>query len=573
MYSFAAKVWRLLSHPVALLLVNVAGIALAFGAENVWATVPFALTVVAVFASLLFLVTARLAFSIYSAWAAVALFTAVSAAKYKMKGFSLHFYDAVFVSSDPEIYRFLIGSFLPLVIAAGIGLFVTLGLVVATYRLDRRNAWRLRTRALLLALTAETLVVTFPAEAQNNRYFYYMQGRHLSAFFVSLLDLGKYVVEEDFEAQLETVGAQTGFADSVNCGGGKQPDVFVVLSESQADPATFPQVASGQGFLERYAPDVAPARQMSVETFGGGTWISTLSLMTGLSANDFGWRSPYLTLTLEDRIGGSMPELFARCGYRTAVLLPMNYSFVNEGPFLKSLGVETILDIEDIKAPFYHLRDDFYYRAAEEFIARHRREDGRPLFLQIQTMFPHSPYADKLEPGVTVPGEPFASDPGVNEYLRRMALARTDLQDFVAQRKAEPTARGSVILEFGDHQSFVTRPFADELAGAEAMSQPRSLPYQTFFTITAFGHELKRRQLPTEKLDIAFVGATFLEEANLPMSPMMADLARLRDVCRGEFHTCQDRKAVDLHLRRRQEAGMLRLGPAQDPKSQLVAER
>ena len=310
---------------------------------------------------------------------------------------------------------------------------------------------------------------------------------------------------------------------------------------------------------------------MNVETFGGGTWITNLSLMTGLAAGDFGWRNPYLTTILQDRVGGALPEVLARCGYRTVVQTPMHRSFVNEGPFLESIGFETVLDIDDMAAPSDHMRDNFYFDAAEAFIARNREEDGRPLFLEIQTMFPHSPYEERLEPDLVVAGEPFHGDPGINEYLRRLAIARGDFQGFLNARNADASQRGAVVLEFGDHQSYVTKPFVDELAGQDALARPGSLAYRTYYTIATFRHGLRHPMPDVAALDVGFVSASLLEAAGLPMSPLMADLVRLRDLCGGRFHDCPQRDAVDMHLRRRVDSGQLRLFREARPTGRVYA--
>ncbi|MCA0035102.1 sulfatase-like hydrolase/transferase [Mesorhizobium sp. B263B2A] len=562
---------RLFCHPLALVLVSLAGIFAAGRAEHEWLSVPFSLALVAALAGLLLLACGRLAFSVYLAWMSVAFITVVSAIKFRMKGFSLHFYDAVFVSRDAEVYRFLLGSYLHLIVPVVIALALGIAAAIVLFRFDRKIGWPVSVRVLIMAALVVLVPLTFPAEASKNRYFYYMQGRHMSAFFVSLLDLRNLVAEPAFEKRLQAVAPQTPFGDTVDCGDRADlPDVFFVLSESQSDPGNFPQVGNGGGFLQRFAPGAGTPHPMQVETFGGGTWITNLSLMTGLSATDFGWRSPYLTITLQDKVAGALPEVLARCGYRTAVMTPMDFSFVNEGPFLKSIGFETVLDIKAIAAPFYHLRDNFYYHAAEAFIARHRKEDGRPLFLEIQTMFPHSPYEGRLEPELKVAGEPFSDDVQVSEYLRRMAVARGDFQDFLAGREADVGERGAVVLEFGDHQSSATKPFVDAIAGGDALARPDSIAYRTFYTLTTFNHPLKRPMPGMAPLDVGFLGASLLDAAGLPMSPVMADLVRLRDHCGGSFHGCSDRAAVDAHLRRRVDSGLLHLFPQAAPLHSLV---
>ncbi|WP_245279103.1 sulfatase-like hydrolase/transferase [Mesorhizobium loti] len=547
-------------------MISLAGVFAANRAEHEWLSVPFSLALVAALAGLLFLSSGRLAFSVYLAWMGIAFVTVVSAIKFRMKGFSLHFYDAVFVSRDPEVYRFLLGSYLYLILPVVIALVLGIAAAILLFRIDRRIGWPVSARVLVMVALAILVPLTFPAEASKDRYFYYMQGRHMSAFFVSLLDLRNLVVEQAFEKRLQAVAPQTPFTDTVDCGDeANLPDIFFVLSESQSDPGNFPQVSSGAGFLQRFAPRAGTPHPMQVETFGGGTWITNLSLMTGLSAADFGWRSPYLTITLQDKVAGALPEVLSRCGYRTAVMTPMDFTFVNEGPFLKSIGFETVLDIKDIAAPFYHLRDVFYYHAAEAFIARHRKEDGRPLFLEIQTMFPHSPYEGRMEPDLKVADEPFSGDFQVNEYLRRIAVARGDFQDFLDDRKADAGKRGAVVLEFGDHQSSATKPFVDAIAGDDALAMPDSIAYRTFYTLTTFNHPLSHPMPEMAPLDVGFLSASLLDAAGLPMSPVMTDLVRLRDHCAGSFHGCTDRAAVDAHLRRRVDSGLLHLFPQATP--------
>lgn len=556
------RLFRLALHPATLLAVSCVGLFALGNAENQWLSVPFALAGLALVAGLVFVLSARPAFSIYLGWLVIGILTVVSAIKYRMKGFSLHFFDAVFVAKDPEIYRFLFSSYLYLILPVIVLLGLGLAVAVMLYRKDRKLGWRFSVRASVPLAAAVLLPLTFPAEAVVDGQFYYMRGRHSSSFFVSLLDAQHLLTRTEFEKRLMAKKPQQPFSDMVDCKAATgRPDIFVVLSESQSDPGYFPQIAGGKDLLRKFAPGIGETRPLSVETFGGGTWISNLMLMTGLSSNDFGWRSPYLTVSLEEKVAGALPQILAQCGYRTVALMPMGYSFVNEGPFLSSIGFETVIDMNAMGAETYHLRDDFYYRAAEEFIARHRKEDGRPLFFEIQTMFPHSPYQERLVPDVAVPGEPFHEDAGVNEYLRRMAIARGDFQAFLDARKAQAGERGAVVLEFGDHQAFVTKPFIDELAGADALSRPASLAYKTYYSVTAFNHPM-RSELPRfEALDIGYLGATFLDVAGLPLSPMMADLLRLRDLCKGAFYTCAARDQLDTHLRRRVDSGLLDVVP------------
>ena len=547
-----------ITHPVTLVAVCLAGIAVSYSAENALATVPFAMAVLATIAASLFLISKRLAFSIYVAWMLVAIETLVSAIKFQMRGFSFHFYDAVFVASDKEVYPFLVGSYLHLVLLVLLALASCVAFAIGVFRLDTARSFGLSGRWALLGLSALLLPLTLPADASEERHSYYLRGRHITAFFVSFLDLEDYFTETDLQKRLAETQPQTKFEDSVDCGDlADQPDVFVVLEESAADMADFPQVAGAGDFIHRYAPSTGEVHPMGVEVFGAGTWISNLSLMTGLSSSDFGWRSPYLTITLQDRVKGALPDLFKRCGYRTVALTPFEFNFANEGRFLGSIGFDEVIDYHAMGLPTYHMRDKSYFDAAERLIAEHHKVDKRPLFLAIQTMFAHSDYDLRMEPDLVVAGEPFNVDPQVNEYVRRLASAQSDFEAFLQHRKSDPAGRESVVLEFGDHQSYVLRPFVDAKAGPDALVDKSSFAYRTYYAITAFNRDLDRSAVPRGRLDIAYLGATLLDVAHLPSSPMMRDLIGLRDHCQGQFYLCADRPAVDAHLRRRIDAGML----------------
>jgi hypothetical protein len=235
------KILRPLCHPIALGLVSLAGVFAAYNLEHEWLSVPFSLAVVAAIAGFAFLVSARPAFSLYLAWMIVALVTLISLIKFKMKGFSLHFYDAVFISQNAEVYRFLFSSYLYVILPVALALLLGIVVAVLLYRADRKSPWSARKRALVPVPLVALLLATFPAEAEQDRYFYYMQGRHMSAFFVSLLDLHNLVAEPAFEKRLAAVVPQTPFADTVDCGDrANLPDLFFVLSESQSDPGNFP---------------------------------------------------------------------------------------------------------------------------------------------------------------------------------------------------------------------------------------------------------------------------------------------------------------------------------------------
>lgn len=553
-----------LLHPAMLAIISIAGTLFMMRMDNNLMTIPYCIGIFVFVASLSYVLTGRRRFSILLAWILIGFLTVVSTIKYKMKGFSLHFYDFVVMAKDHEIATFLLDSYPLLAVPVlAIGLLSIAGTVLL-YRADRHRDGGLAYRIASVMAAALVLRLTYPAEASaEQRYFYYLQGRHVSAFFTSLFDLQYMFASNGFEKRIAAIKPERPFTNAVDCGEGNRPDIVVVLEESMTDPAIFPGLNDGRTVSDLMRGDGPALNPLFVETFGGGTWISNLSLMTGLSSTDFGWRSPYLTMILEGKVRGALPEVLAACGYRTAAILPLNYTFVNEGPFLSSIGFETIIDRDALDAPSYHMRDSFYFDAASALIERHRAQDGRPLFLLVQTMFAHSPYEEDLLSGDEAAARiPLDTDPHTAQYLRRMVAGRQDFAAFAGRETARQRDSGLVVMSFGDHQTYVTLDRAKESAGEDALAIPRSTAYRTFYTVHPAG-----APVPDRPVDIAYLATVVLDAAAIPGSDVFQDLRRLARTCDGRFHDCPDRAAVDRHLARRVAGGLLDLdgGAETDP--------
>lgn len=541
-------------------IVCVIGTLALYELENQWFTMPFSISILLVLGALLFALTRRIALSIYAAWGLLGFVALVSLIKFKEQGFGLHAYDLTFAGGDSSLHTFLLENYAHLAVPVLIVLAVATIALILIGLSEQPRRTSLPLRLLAPAALLGLLPLTIPEEALSDRHEYLVGGHHASSFFVSFLDIAAMNRRHELANRLATLPAPPAMENAVACpADNDRPDVFIVLSETQAPPAIFPDLEGKSHFAEDFLSQDGSSNLLGVETYGGGTWISTLSLMTGLSAADFGWQRPYLTITLMNKIKGALPDVMAQCGYRSAAILPMDYNFVNEGAFLSSIGFETVLDADDIGAADGHMRDSFYYEAAEKFIADHRENDGRPLFLMVQTMFPHGPHNSRMEPDIKPSGEPFNGVSEINEYLRRLKIARGDFDAFLGTLETGSTERGTVVLEFGDHQGVITRSFVEQVEGPGILGDWDSLAYTTHFTTHAYGRTLQPMEAEFDRLDIGFLGTTFARMAGLPSSPMMDDLAKLRDRCAGRFHTCPDRDLVDRHLRQRIDAGLLDL--------------
>lgn len=566
------KVFRLLLHPAMIVLAAIAYFVLIRYIDTRWRYMPYVFASTLCISAVVYLMSRRPVFSLYFGGFVILMITAASIVKYKLKGLGLHVYDLVFTGADLSAVTFLVSSYTSIFIGA-LGVLVVAALfLVMLYRAEAPLGLRLRSRLALVAAGVVLPVALYPPKrVEEADYLPFVLGYNASAFLLSLGQVDVPIGQINLASRAEAAPTPDALVNSVECGAGRKPDIFMVLAETQGDLSVFPQLRSTEEITESMRSSDGRLRPLYVEVFGGGTWVTNFSVLTGLSSVDFGWQSSYVSELMEGRISGALPEVLARCGYRTITVMPMDYNFVNEGPFLKSIGMQEVYDAADIGVePLPHF-DRTYFEFAEKLIREHREKDGRPLFLAVQTMFPHTPYEKNEAWERELPDTRFSDDEKANEYIRRVALARRDMQAFVAARKADPGAQGSLVVEFGDHHSEAVRDFVFALAGgAASLGDFRSIAYRTYYAVHDLGVGVDFSKLAGGE-DVPFLAARLIDAARLPTSPMFRDLGRLAEHCKGRFHTCEDRAAVDRHLRKRANGGLLRLDLKSEPQQLLAS--
>ena len=528
---------------------------IAAGARDI-ASQPFAFACLAVLVSTVLLLTRRPAFSIACGLFAFAVSAFCSMAKFKHMSVNAHVMDLHFYLRKPDTLLFLAGEFWPALVGFG-GLLLAGAALLALLR-RRESPVRLSRRVVAAVAVACVVcaVATRPSEADTLAY-HIRKNHFFSSLFASAGDLVRLGQESAVKSRTDAM-ADPGALPAAACAASDTaPDLVVVLQESAVAPERIPAWRASSLLQSSFKAFDGRTHPLRVETYAGGTWISVAQFMTGLSMADLGWRRPYATLTLEGKIGHSLPQHLKGCGYKTVAISPLTYNFVNEGPFRTSIGVDEVLDYKAIGAKSKHEPDDVYYGAALEVIRRHRTSgDGRPLFVFLMTMTPHGPYDYRYEPSLKVEGEPFGNAPEVDEYLRRLSMARTSFRGFVSS--LTPVAdRGVVVAEFGDHQPIVTKSLIEAREGERALSNERSAAYETYYAINTVGRA-PAAPLPTVgTLDLTYLGLTLLETAGLPLGPAFTELRALRESCDGAFHSCSDRPAVDRYLKRLTASGKL----------------
>ncbi|MCV0424382.1 MAG: sulfatase-like hydrolase/transferase [Roseibium sp.] len=536
---------------VVLTCVIVGMIAIAVAERNL-ATLPMAYFIACSVISLLALLTARPITSIYFGFALLGTIAFISYIKMKWMSLAPNIIDIYYFVLNAGTLSFLMDSFLPYIIATALLLASSLFILLFVGYFEKGKAgirrWSLAVFLVSLSLTVWSQPKQFDGIGELMRY------RYVTSVFRSLHYLphlnDPVPLLDRLATTTKTENVPEKVAEVSACEThSTRPDLIVVQSESVVPPAIFHDKGSPDVLDKAFGGDDGILRPLQVETFSGGTWVTTAGFATSLVISELEWLKSYSNFLLEGRIDFSLAQRLSDCGYHTVYLSPLPYSFVNEGNFIQSIGFEAFLDQQDMGAATNHETDAFYYQAALDYLAEHHQTDDRPVFMVILTMSAHSPWDYRLYPDRHIEGEPFDENPDVNEYIRRLAISRTDLAEFQEQLEEGPDARPTVLLDFGDHQPGLTLPYWQTREGETPLANSESGAYLTYFQFLSAGTELSNSAPVFEKLDVQYLAPTLMEVAGLPLGRVYEDLSAMRDICDGRFKTCPVPGRIEAHYR------------------------
>ena len=326
------------------------------------------------------------------------------------------------------------------------------------------------------------------------------------------------------------------------------PDIIVIQHESVFDPRIFglPVEPIVESFL---SPADGESGRLNVDIFGGGSWQSEFSLLTGLSSASFGSSAYYLFKKGAGRFHSSLPRWLAALGYETTLMSSCRRGFLNYDEFYSSIGIDERIFIDDFPSPFDARRfeatnsDAMFLEAVIEAHAKRIADDPTPRFLYALTNFNHGPHHRRLVPSGQLEEErAFAmaslGDGEYAEYYARLVETASTWRKLKAKLASNFPGRPVLVLHYGDHQPVLTRRIDRQLKRAE--DGRRS--FRTFYAIEALNipHFSPGRGAD---LDIAFLGTVALQRAGLSLDPIFATRASLLDDC-GEtyFASASERK-------------------------------
>ncbi|MBA2397812.1 MAG: sulfatase-like hydrolase/transferase, partial [Bradyrhizobium sp.] len=164
------------------------------------------------------------------------------------------------------------------------------------------------------------------------------------------------------------------------------PDIIVIQHESIFDPRIFglPVEPIVESFL---SPPDGLHGSLNVDIFGGGSWQSEFSLLTGLSSASFGSNAYFLFKRGAGRFHSSLPKTLAALGYKTMLTSSCRRSFLSYDRFYHSIGINERLFTDDFDPPFDVNRfeatnsDALFLDAALDAHMKAIAEDASPRFL------------------------------------------------------------------------------------------------------------------------------------------------------------------------------------------------
>jgi hypothetical protein len=320
------------------------------------------------------------------------------------------------------------------------------------------------------------------------------------------------------------------------------PDIIVIQHESIFDPRIFglPVEPNVEAFL---SPKDGRYGTLNVDIFGGGSWQSEFSLLTGLSSASFGSNAYFLFKRGVGRFHNSLPNSLTALGYRTMLASSCRRSFLNYDEFYRSIGISDRIFTDDFHHPFDVDRfetthsDALFLEAAFGAHMKRIAGDAAPHFLYTLTNFNHGPHNRRLiAPGLFESERAFATaslpDAYYAEYYARLAETAATWNRLKSELASRFPERPMLIVHYGDHQPVTARRLEAKI---KLPIDPRR-QFRTFYAMETLNDRSDQMiPGPGPDLDIAFLGTVALQQAGLPLDQIFATRASLLKHC-GEAY-------------------------------------
>jgi phosphoglycerol transferase MdoB-like AlkP superfamily enzyme len=346
------------------------------------------------------------------------------------------------------------------------------------------------------------------------------------------------------------------------------PDIIVIQHESIFDPRVYglPVEPIVEAFL---SPKNGRYGSLNVDIFGGGSWQSEFSLLTGLSSASFGSNAYFLFTRGVGRFHNSLPNSLTALGYRTMLASSCRRSFLNYDAFYRSIGISERIFTDDFHPPFDVNRfettnsDALFLEAALGVHMERIAGDAAPRFLYALTNFNHGPHNRRLvAPGHFESERAFAAtslpDACYAEYYARLVETAVTWNRLKSELSACFPKRPTLIVHYGDHQPVMARRIEAKLK----LPINARRHFRTFYameTLNDCSDRLVSGRGPD--LDIAFLGTVALQQAGLPLDEIFATRASLLEHCGEAYFASSSERKRRFH-RTLVDLGMIDVAPS-----------
>lgn len=325
------------------------------------------------------------------------------------------------------------------------------------------------------------------------------------------------------------------------------PDIVIWLNESTFNPQNFKLPNAHLPRMEMFEENdrTRASGVMRTHTFGGKTWLSEFSMLTGLVPDDFGARRSLAFNNVSPKVTSTIVSLLKANGYTTVALMPTPKRFYGAGRTYEALGFDRILTLRDfheydnVKGDEWDIADsDRMSDAARELITQHRNgpERDKPIFVYMLSVHEHAPYSAKtpIDYKLDRTGISKSLAAKLTDYINKLRILNTGItamDQYVASSK-----RHMLFTYFGDHQAYYEEdppPYRYKWPKPDLITQ---------FQIRAnFGPQTLPR-LPLT--DIAFVPSLVADYAGVKKDKYFEALSAMRRLCEGKMEDCEDQELV-----------------------------
>ena len=517
-----------------------------------------AMAVTAALIAIFAFVTRRAVLSATLAAAVVLFVLAVAYIKLQRTNFILHAWDLF----DTGVWRFSVADIareFPLATGAAALALLTLALapIVSALR-EAPNIRRIPALAAFVALAIAGVVIS-RLEGGPRHMQYTLPDQHVSSFYSSWPE----AIETLVRGQLidAAPGPLAAFDPAPACAPqDKPPHIILIHQESVTPPAPLKGLDYDRTLDSFFKSHDGKSHAMRVETYGGASWLTEFSVLTGAASRFFGSIRHFVQIYMAGRMDDALPTVLSRCGYTNMMFYPFLKGFFGSARFFETVGLSQIYDAREQKSVNPMESDSFYYANMLAEIGRRMERKEGPLFIYLQTMAAHWPYDVTYWPERNVKGGGPGTQREMNEFLRRLAMAKEDYAALLKELARRFPNERFLIVHYGDHQPLATRFFfgfdAEEIERINETLPDASPAFVTYFAVD--GVNYAPPALPNiETIDSAYLGAVILEQAQLPLPPSWSERARLMRGCDGRYALCPDRQSILQFHRRLIDSGLL----------------